>query len=126
MEYSRASRACRIASTESVASRAARNAAPQATPRRGNNNNITATVKTLAAAGRTRMLKAEISTFWTAHSARGYSIGVEPLLRVLETTSERVPPELLATTASSVHTKCPDRSWKRSPAATTSKTTQAA
>ena len=72
------------------------------------------------------MLKAETSTFETAHSAKGYSMGEEFLKRVLVTTSERVPLELAAATASSYNTKFPDRSWKRSPAATTSKTTQAA
>ena len=126
MEYSRASWACSMAAVERVAGRAARNAAQRFTPKRGNKNNITATVKTPAVAGRTRMLKAETSTFWTAHSARGYRIGEVFLLRVLGTTSERAPLELLETTASSYHTESPDRSWKRSPAATTSKTTQAA
>ena len=71
-----------MAATERVASSAARNAAHRFTPRRGRKKSITATVKTLAAAGSRRTLKGVLSTCCTAHSAAGYRMGEELQQRV--------------------------------------------
>ena len=71
MEYSRTSWACRIASTELAASRAAMKAAHRLTPKRGSQKRSAATVRTLATAGTMRTLRSELSTFCTAYKTSG-------------------------------------------------------
>ena len=63
MEYSRTSWAWSIAALESVAIRAAKNAAERRTPTRGKRKSNTKTVPVLAAAGTRRTLNGELSTF---------------------------------------------------------------
>ena len=70
-EYSRASCACWMAASESVASSPASNAVARGTPARGSRSTMAATVSVLASAGSKRMLVAERSTFCTTHRSVG-------------------------------------------------------
>ena len=127
MEYSCTSWACRIASTELAASRAAMKAAHRLTPKRGSQKSSAATVRTLAAAGTMRTLRGELCTFCTAYKTSGYSIGEELPSRVLSRTSAIVSCRDQRAEASSSRSKAMSvMSEKRSAAAAMSKTTAAA
>ena len=121
IEYSRASWACRSAATEIRANRAANRTGPRRRPTAGNNNSMAATLSALAAAGRTRTLKVEVSTFCVNHNAKGYSAGVEPRSLTVWNSSESGTAEISSATASSCRKENSASSWKREVAAAMSR-----